>query len=198
LIYIFIKKFFFLIITIEVVLYIFDIDRVIEKNFSILSKNLSTLYINSITTTKELFNKYINQLQYIKQLEYDNKNLINYKVLYTVAQNRLKELENKVDINNSNKLSFKKVKALSYYSFDTNSKVILDLNLNNQEDKIGALITYSGYSVGIVIKKGSLLVAILNNDQKCNYAVFIGKDRASGITTGMDKDGILTIDYIPL
>jgi rod shape-determining protein MreC len=76
------------------------------------------------------------------------------------------------------------------------SKVLLDTDIKIN-DKILALSTIDGYSAGIVIKQDNQIIAYLNNNEKCNYAVFIGNNNIPGITSGINNKNELIIKYIP-
>ncbi len=48
-----------------------------------------------------------------------------------------------------------------------------------------------------MLKQNNQTVSYLNPNPKCNYAVFIGKTNAPGITSGANKKGDIIIKYIP-
>ncbi|MEA2050485.1 MAG: rod shape-determining protein MreC [Campylobacterota bacterium] len=178
--------------------YLFNIDRVVRNQLYSINTFISSTYINILISTQSSISKYFNQLEYIDQLISKNEKNQRYKTLYETTKKELdqiKDFENE-DFKKS-KYNLKKVKVLSYYKFNDHSKVILDTNII-KKNRINSLITYDGFSAGIVLNKDDKTIAYLNNNKKCNYAVFIGKENAPGITSGMTKDGLLIIRYIPL
>jgi rod shape-determining protein MreC len=194
------KKFtlFFIILTISI-LYIFNIEKVIQNKLSILNNSIQSTYINIFTSISNTINTYLNQLDYIKQLQITNDINLKYKLLYNAKQNELKELNENTNLLKSydTELDLKKVKVLSYYKFNDNSRVIINKNDLNSS-KIYALITLNGYSAGIVLNKKGSSIAYLNENERCNYTVFIGDENAPGITSGLDSNGQLIIKYVPI
>jgi len=194
------KKFtLFLIILTIGILYIFNIERVIQHKLSILNQSIQSTYINFFLSINNTLDKYINQLEYINQLKRLNDSHLKYKLLYDVKINELNELNMNINIIKSTKLEFKldKVKVLSYYKFNDNSRVIIDKKDLNTT-KIYSLFTFDGYSAGIVLNKNDISIAYLNENERCNYTVFIGKENAPGITSGINNDGKILIKYVPI
>jgi len=195
------KKFTLFIIILTVgILYIFNIERIIQHKLSMLNKSIQATYVNFFVSVNNIVNKYINQLDYINQLKTSNEMHLKYKVLYDVKSSELTELEKNLEIiKTSNKLVLQlaKVKVLSYYKFNDNTRVIIDKKDLNTS-KIYSLITFDGYSAGIVLNKNDISIAYLNENERCNYTVFIGKENAPGITSGIDSDGKILIKYVPI
>jgi len=195
------KKFTLFIIILTVgILYIFNIERIIQHKLSMLNKSIQATYVNFFVSVNNIVNKYINQLDYINQLKTSNEMHLKYKVLYDVKSSELTELEKNLEIiKTSNKLELQlaKVKVLSYYKFNDNTRVIIDKKDLNTS-KIYSLITFDGYSAGIVLNKNDISIAYLNENERCNYTVFIGKENAPGITSGIDSDGKILIKYVPI
>jgi rod shape-determining protein MreC len=194
------KKFtlFFIILTIGI-LYIFNIEKVIQNKLSILNNSIQSTYINFFTSISNTINTYLNQLDYIKQLQVTNDSNLKYKLLYNAKKNELKDLDTNINLLKSydTELDLKRVKVLSYYKFNDTSRVIID-----QEDLntsvIYSLLTFDGYSAGIVLNKNGTSIAYLNNNERCNYTVYIGKENAPGITSGLNSNGQLLIKYVPI
>ena len=178
--------------------YIFNVDRFFKNQLSALNDSVSSSYLNILVSIQSTVNKYFNQLDYIEQLKTQNDENQKYKILFNTTNQHLKELQ-RFEINKFKKDEYNltKVKVLSYYKFNDHSKVVLDSIITNSES-INSLITYDGYSAGIVLEKENQVVAYLNHNKKCNYAVYIGEESAPGITSGMTKGGLLIIKYIPL
>jgi len=194
------KKFtlFFIILVISII-YIFNIEKVIQYKLSILNNTIKSTYITIFSSINNTIDTYLNQLDYIDRLEETNSINQKYKLLYNSTKNELHELNSNIQLTQSNntELDLKKVKVLSYYKFNDNSRVIINANDLNSSN-IYSLITLDGYSAGIVLNKKGTSIAYLNENDRCNYTVFIGKENAPGITSGINNDGKLLIKYVPI
>jgi len=194
------KKFLlFSIIVIIGILYIFNIERIVQQKLSLLNKSIQSSSIQLFTTINNTIDKYLVKLDYITQLKSSNELHLKYKILYDVTLNKLNEMKRNSDmLNNSDlHLELEKVKVLSYYKFNDYSRVVIDKN-DLDKTKIYALITFDGYSAGIVLNKNNSSIAYLNENKRCNYTVFIGKENAPGITSGVENNGKILIKYVPI
>jgi len=194
------KKFTLFVILLSIcILYMFNMEKVIQNKLSILNKSIQSTYINFLDLVTNSFDTYLNQLEYITNLETSNKNHLKYKLLYDTQTNEMKELYNNIKVIQSKEKNFnyEKVKVLSYYKFNDFSRVIIDKeNLDNT--KIYSLITFDGYSAGIVLNKNNISIAYLNENERCNYTVFIGNEKVPGITSGITSEGKILIKYVPI
>jgi len=188
----------FIIVILLTIGYLLDIDIYIQKKISIFKNNISEYIISTKSTLKSTFDKYLNQANYIEKLEDENKNNRIYKIKYMMTKNRLDEQNILLNLNYDSNLTYIPVKALSYLNINDTSKIVMSTNVKLEEKKIYPLITYDGYSCGIVLNKQAQNIGYLNNNPKCNYTVFIGDEKAPGITHGVDEFGNLLINYIPL
>ncbi|MEA3383641.1 MAG: rod shape-determining protein MreC [Campylobacterota bacterium] len=178
--------------------YIFNVDRFLRNQFSALNNSIISIYLNSLVAVQVTVNKYFNQLDYIEQLKTQNDENQKYKLLYNTTNQKLKELK-EFSSNDFNQTEYNitKVKVLSYYKFNDHTKVLISEKLNNSKS-INSLITYDGYSAGIVLEKENKTISYLNENEKCNYTVYIGENNAPGITAGINKNGLLVVKFIPL
>jgi len=190
------KKIFFVFLIILVVLgYIFNIDKTISSKLTSVSLDIKSSYNKKLTDISNLINTYINQKENISFLQKELALNNNFKILYETSLEELLEFKKVfLDKNNSSQINF--VRVLSYINLNDFSKVILDTNLS-QENKILALVTPQNFSAGIVLRQNNQTVSYLNTNSKCNYAVFIGKQQAPGITSGITKNGNLLLKYVP-
>jgi len=192
------KKFVLFLLTIIIgILYLFSVDRLITSKLVSLNNSIKSFYINSFVFVNESINKYFNQLDYIDELKKSNDENQLYKVLYEKQSNYIKEInQNKID-KSENKENYQEVKVISYHTFNDHTRVILDVDIENRSN-INALITYDGYSAGIVLSKFDKTIAYLNQNKKSNYTVYIGEENAPGITSGTNYDGNIIIKYVPI
>ena len=189
------KKVLFILIFILVILgYIFKIDKIIVIEFTNLTQNIKSYYKNTVNTFDIKIRQYFNQSEQINKLYSAIKHNNQYELLYKISNKRVEELEK--NITSKNNISLKYVEVLSYLNMNDFSKVLLDTNIRIN-NKIIALSTTDGYSAGIVMQKNNQIVAYLNSNEKCNYAVFIGTTNIPGITSGINDKNELIIKYIP-
>ena len=178
------------------ILYFFNIEKLINNKINILSNTIKSTYIHTLISINDSVNKYLFQLDYIDQLVASNKINLQYKTLYEKNLNELVELNKKIKIDIKLEKNYEKVRALSYYKFNDHSQVVLDYK--NENDTISALLTYDGFSAGIVLNKDNKSIAYLNQHKRCNYTVFIGDENAPGITSGVKNDGNIIVKYVPI
>ncbi len=192
------KKFLLFLLTLIIfVLYLFSFEKVIVNKLYTLNNSISSAYINVFVYTSETINKYFNQLEYIEQLKASNEQNIQYKSLYEKKLQEIRELNEYIKIPLDPKIHYEKVKVLSYYNFNDHSKVLIDYDII-KKDKIYPLITFDGFSAGIVLNKNGKSVAYLNEHKKCNYTVYIGENDTPGITSGSSNDGNIIVKYVPI
>jgi rod shape-determining protein MreC len=192
------KKFtLFLILLTIGIFYLFNIERVIQNKLSVLNQSIQSTYINLFVSISNTLDKYLNQLDYINQLRASNEENLKYKTLHHTAVNELNELNKNINIMQPIDYNLEKVKVLSYYKFNDYSRVIIDKKDLNST-KLYSLITFDGFSAGIVLSKENSVIAYLNENSKCNYTVFIGENNVPGITSGIEDDGQLIVKYVPI
>ncbi|MEA3499246.1 MAG: rod shape-determining protein MreC [Campylobacterota bacterium] len=177
--------------------YFFNIEKDIKSKLNSLSNSISSTILNNFVIIESNINKYFNQLEYIDRLKQINEQNNKYKLLYNIKNNENQELNKLLEIDYEKEHKFQKIKVLSYLSLNDNSKVIIDYKMD-EKNKIYALVTHDGFSVGIVLNKENQNIAYLNKSDRCNYTVYIGKNNAPGITSGMNSNGKLLIKYTPL
>ena len=177
--------------------YYFNIERDIKNKLNQLNKSISTMFLTNLIKIESTIDKYFNQLKYIGKLKKINEENENYKTLYEIKTKENKELQQLLNINFTNEHKFEKIQVLSYLKLNDTSKVTINYPLI-EKNKIYSLITYDGYSAGITLNKDGQNVAYLNNNERCNYTIFIGEDNAPGITSGVNNNGKLVINHIPL
>ena len=162
-----------------------------------LNSSISSAYIKLFVFTTETINKYFNQLEYIEQLKTSNETNIQYRTMYEQKVQEINELNKDIKLTLDKAVQYEKIKVLSYFNFNDHSKVLIDKD-NLISDKIYPLITFDGFSAGIVLMKNEKTVAYLNENKKCNYTVFIGQNDTPGITSGVTDEGYIIVKYVPI
>jgi rod shape-determining protein MreC len=193
------KKFLLFLVAIGIAsLYLIGFEKVIYKELLSLRSSVQSFYLNSFVYVGEVVSKYFNQLNHIEKLTQENKENETYRILYEQTQKELQKFEHIEKVQTLDKEDFEKVSVLSYLQFNDLSKIILDYDSVIAQENIKALVTHEGYSAGIVLQQQNKPIALLNNNPKCNYTVFIGEQKNPGITSGMDQKGQLLIKYVPI
>jgi len=192
------KLLLFIIAIIIAIMYLFSFEKTIYQELLKVNSKVQKVYLNTFLYIHQAVNKYFNQLDYIEQLKEQNRLSTQYKLLYEQKSNDYNQLVSYLEIQKSSKLDFEEVKVISYYQMSDYSKVIIDYKPELTNEKIKALITYDGYSAGIVVYKNGQHIGYLNQNKKSNYTVYIGKDNAPGITAGTNAQGRLIIKYVPI
>lgn len=174
--------------------YIFDIDKVIARNFTPFT-SIKQIYIDSSETVKKIKEKYFYQRDTIENLQKENEELKNYKLKYFASKKELDSMLTTLDNPNSttNQITFTRV--LSYVDFDDYTKVWLDMK--KVDDSILGIIS-DEYAAGIVVNQDNKAKALLNGNEKCNYAIFIGENKAPGIIHSSKNAHMLIAKYIPI
>ena len=174
--------------------YILHFDKVLTDQFTVIN-NIKKTYIQKTDTLTSNISSFFNQAEQIRDLSTKNQELFQYQNLYTSVSNELVDLQNLSQTGSIKKEDLKVVKVLSYVKFDDFTKIWLDTK--KDDEKIQALID-GEFSAGIVIKKANNAQALLNGNEKCNYAVFIGPNKAPGIIHNNKHKDLLSIKYIPI
>lgn len=189
------NKFLFFILFLAISLgYIFDLDKVVAKNFTPFT-SLKKLYIDTKTSIKETKDKYFNQTKTIEFLQNENKELKSFKLKYQSAKNELDNLNKNLNHTNATTEQIKFTKVLSYVDFDDYTKIWLDME--KKDDSILGVIS-DQYAAGIVVNKDNKAKALLNGNEKCNYAIFIGENEAPGIIHASKNGQYLVAKFIPI
>lgn len=176
--------------------YILNFDKTMSTLFLNFTLDSRLNYSSSITSFKNSFNSYFNQVETLQKLEENQDKNKNYKILYDTIRyelNNLKQNMKIMDVNISHETIY--TKALSYVNLNDFSKVILDKKLT--PGKFYPLVTPQGYSAGVVKIQNNVSIGYLNSNQKSNYSVFVGLDNSPGITSGTDDYGNILIQHIP-
>lgn len=140
-----------------------------------------------------LWQQHFLQAEHIAQLEAKNAELERSSALLDTFAAKLNEL-----IQTTNQASFSPdvslVRVLGYASISDYTKLWLEPFEGFSEGKIYGLIK-DGKSAGIAISKDSKPLAILQNDPKSSFSVYIGNSKIPGVANG-SKSGVV-VKFIP-
>ena len=176
--------------------YIFKIDKIIVIELSNFTYSVKSHYKSYVNDTIEYKNKHFNQKSVISKMQDEIESNKHYRLLYETTKEKLINLQNRFVITNKD-INISYIEVLGYDTLNDFSKVILKTN-NFKDKKIRALVTSDGFSAGIVLREDNKIISYLNTSENCNYAVFIGKNNAPGITSGSQNSNIIAIKHIPI
>ena len=189
------NKFLFFLLLLAVGLgYIFDLDKTIARNINPF-ESIKKFYVETALSINQSIDKYFDQTVQIEELQKQNKELINYKLQYISKKNELDRILNTIKAPNSTTEQIRFTKVLSYVDFEDFTKVWIDLE---KKDKSILGVISDEYAAGIVVDLNGRAKALLNGNKKCNYAIFIGKDKAPGIIHASEKGNNLLAKFVPI
>ncbi|MCP4970719.1 MAG: rod shape-determining protein MreC [Arcobacter sp.] len=189
------SKFLLLLIFISISLgYLFKIDLLIVNKFNVFN-NIKDVYIETSVSIQENTKKYFNHISQIETLRKENDELKSYKLKYINVKNRLNLLFPKINMPDSITEDIKFTRVLSYVNFDDFTKVWLDFE--KKDNSILGVISKE-YAAGIVVNQDGKAKALLNGNEKSNYAIFIGDKKAPGIIHASKDKQHLVAKFIPI
>ena len=192
------KSYFVLFLLIVGLSIYYKLDKLIEIKAVDFINNAKYTYIEKIASIENYIKTHFYQIKTIEELRAENKELIEYKMLYQGLLSELRDIQNIKEIAEEQPLGkISIVKVLSYNNFYDFTKVIMEnQRLSIVTGKIGGLIS-ENYAAGILIKEDEKLLGLLNGNAKANYAVFIGDIKAPGITHNIKNKKNILVRFIP-
>ncbi|OPX27655.1 MAG: hypothetical protein B1H07_00360 [Campylobacteraceae bacterium 4484_166] len=184
--------FVFFLITIA---FIFSNKKVVVTKLEGLNYIVLKFYDEKISLLNQIKQRHTDQANTIKIFQENDykyeKNLISYASLES-KYNNIKAFVNtdKPDTNN-----IKIAKVLSLKNLYKYSRYWL--SYEKDDDSIDGLIT-NNFAAGIVKYQDGRPLALLNHDEKANYGVFVGPNKALGITQGMGYNDNIVVKFIPV
>ncbi len=166
----------------------------IQSPLRTITQNIKLGYHTASEYIANTFHEHFNQQMQIIQLKSE---LLKYEKNHLIMHQFATELNDLFQENNS---SFKitpkvtLVRALSYAKFGDSNKLWLQMNDYNHSKIYG--LVYMEHAAGIVINKEDKPLALLNDDYKCTYAVYVGKNLAPGIVHGQNEQNLI-VNFIP-
>ena len=155
---------------------------------------LKSNYHNSTEFIGNTIEKHIFQAKHISELK--NK-LQKYEDNHLIMQQMAHEVNDIIKANNSSLKTNPKVelvRTISYEKFGDLNRIWIDIKEYNSS-KIYGLI-YNELVAGIVVSQNSKALGLLNRDFQSSYAVYVGENRAPGITHGNNAQN-LVVKFIP-
>ncbi len=169
--------------------------KIFQSPMITLSTKIQSTYLSLIYTFKKTINEHTLQAKHIKELQ---KKLLKYQKNYLITQQLYSQINQLFKENNSAMSVNPKVelvRAISYVKFSNLNKLWIQMNDFNKSKIYG--LVYQTKVAGIVVARENKPMALLIQDPKCSYPVFIGSNNAPGIAHG-NNNGNIIVDYIPL
>lgn len=156
---------------------------------------IQNYYFKTKNFIDDVIQRYTNQAKHIQKLQnklknYEKNSLIMQQLKSQLTQ-ILKDQNSSLTLNPNVEL----VHALSYVKFANFNKLWLQMPDFNSSKIYGLL--YKDKVAGIIVSKDKKPMALLNQDPKCAYPVFIGPKKTPGIAYG-NNNGTILVNYIPL
>ncbi|MEA1953937.1 MAG: rod shape-determining protein MreC [Campylobacterota bacterium] len=153
-------------------------------------------YQNITQDLEDKSHSYIFQKESIEKLSIENR-ILRKRLLEQTHY--IKQVKNIYDVlPNLSKLPAYNIsiaETISYVKLNSFSQIILTKPKNLIEDKLYGLIQGTVVS-GVAMVKNNQLYGYLTSDVKCRFSVFLGKNKAPGIASGLEKNRMI-IKFIP-
>lgn len=154
--------------------------------------NILNSYFKFTGFIKDTINEHFRQIEEIRSLREQNKELQKSAILLSTFANELDQIL--VDKNSSRyNPQVTLIRTLSYSKISDYNKFWVDFKDFNTSKVYGAI--FEGKTAGIVVSYNNKPLAILQKDPKSSFSVYVGKSRIPGIANGNSKD--LIIKFMP-
>lgn len=167
----------------------------LQSPFITALNTIKTSYYKSTDYLESTIEKHFFQAQKIEDLEHA---LRNYQQLHVQISQYKSELNSLFKENNSTfscNPQVELVRTVSYQKFGDFNRLWMDIPDYNSSKKIYGLL-YNEYVAGIIIDVNNKPLALLNRDIKSTYSVYVGDEKAPGITHGNNDKNII-VSFIP-
>jgi rod shape-determining protein MreC len=156
--------------------------------------SLKNSYFNTISSIEETFHQHFFQAKTIKELTQEAQKCKRLKIEMQGYKNELDALYKEHNSTLAIAPEIELVRALSYQKFGDFTRLWMDVPDYNASKIYGLL--YNDNVAGIIINKNNKPLALLNNDLKSTYAVYVGNEKAPGIAHGNNGKNIV-VSFIP-
>lgn len=181
----------FLVIIGYIVFISFYASDTLKRSFLDVTNSVIVYFDTALNVVKNFTEQHFNQAEHIASLQAQNDKLKEQSALLDAFSYELNDLLK--DMNASAfRAGVRKVRALSYAQIGDHSKVWLDFKDFDKERVYGLLS--DGRTAGIVINQNERPLAILQNDPKSVFAVYVGENKIPGIAKGNGKN--IEVKYI--
>lgn len=170
----------------------FYYGNTIKNNVLKLNDLLIISYYNSKNYINNAISEHFNQVEQIRILKKHNQKLEEATALIATFANQLNLL---LEDRNSSQYfpQVSLVRAISYAQINDYNRLWLEVG--NFNGNLNKGLIYQGYTAGIAILKDNRPMALLQNDEKCVFSVFVGKNKIPGIVQG--GNNAIVVKFIP-
>ncbi|MDO7252503.1 rod shape-determining protein MreC [Helicobacter cappadocius] len=189
----------FIVIVVALLFIVFDSSQFLRYQTLHLTDKIKFWFFDTKEDIKLSYTKYIHQAQNIEKYEEKLKNYGQLELQLQAAQTQLTQLSeflNKEITYQSP--DFIATKAFSYVGMGDYDRIWMDLDTSSYpKNKIFGIVQ-NGNALGIAIIKNNRLMGLLNGNENCSYAVYVGKQKIPAIIRydSSDPQKILA-DFIP-
>ncbi|MEA1983342.1 MAG: rod shape-determining protein MreC [Campylobacterota bacterium] len=155
---------------------------------------LKTSYHNSHQFISDTIDKHFFQAYEIEKLKVELQQYENNHLIMQELANEVDDLHKERNSTISNNTDVALVRAISYEQFGNFNRVWMEIAEYNSSKIYG--LTYKELVAGIVINKDDKALALLNQDIKSAYSVYVGDKSAPGIAHGNNNQN-LVVNFIP-
>ena len=155
--------------------------------------NIKNFYQVIVINANDQLDRYISQANTIKNLQKEIAKHKQNTIILSKLQNELRDLKSSMVL--SDKKDGLVISSTLYFKNLTDFTQVW-INLDKKDEKINGLI-FNNAAAGIVKLENNNPIALLNQNENCNYGVFIGKEKAIGITHGIYNSKNIVVKFIP-
>lgn len=188
-----------IVVIVALLFIIFDSNQFLRSETLILTDKFKIWFFNTQETIKLSYEEYLQQANSIEKYKEKLKDYSKTRLELKTLQTQFEELSDFIKQKSSDQNpDFIATKAFSYVGIGNYDRIWLDLDISTYpKNKIFGIVQ-NGNALGIAINKNDRLMGLLNGDESCSYAVYIGDQKTPAIIryNSADPKKILA-DFIP-
>lgn len=161
---------------------------------TLFSSNVELFYHSIAQSISNKVEAHTFQAKKIEELKDELNSCKNSSYIYRSDAERYYSLKKELSHNNVN-ISNQIVQPLGYAQLGNFQKLWLE-KFKDYDPKYIYGVLKEGNAVGVIVENQNRPLMILAGDPECNFAVYIGKEKAPGIAFGLDAR-TMVVRYIP-
>ncbi|WP_201352791.1 rod shape-determining protein MreC [Hydrogenimonas urashimensis] len=167
----------------------------VRNFFTAFSSTVQSTYFDTKKEIEDAIARHLMQAATIESLQTKEKNLEKELILCRSDARKFHAISESLHLRPDTNLSIMAVRAKGYALLGNFQQLWLeDFPEYNPMKNYGVI--RAGFAIGIVVEEKRRPLMILAGDKACNFAVYIGKNRAPGIAMGKDAKHMV-VKYIP-
>lgn len=168
---------------------------IIQSPILSLTHKIQNIYFRTKIFIQDTIQRDVNQAKNIQILQNKLSKCNKDFLLMQQFKSQLKQLLSDQNSTITIKPNVELIHALSYVKFANFNRLWINMPDFNSSKIYG--LVYKNEVAGIIVSKDGKPMAILNQDPKCAFPVFIGNENAPGIASG-NNNGTIKVNYIPM